>query len=540
MRRRTNPVQQWVDSLPSPAKSSTSSIGSIVRQQSVSVDSESASIPECSVEHIYSEKENYIKHSNMTVSTPISVPNSPAIVCPGITRLARDPSFQSDSSHCSSVESLLELRRADPEAVLLNLGFGGGASSPQDVGPLARIPKRFIQPSRLKGIAIDDFVKHQQEANESLDSTSLGYRGLTVIIKGNRTHLRTLMLCYAKMMSNSEQAKTVTSQLYQKYLDWQRSERADREANPTESSTLGTQLRSPYVAPSEIVQKIMQRLREHESHELDVYVNGSSVPEPGKLSVLSPDNRLYLERPRSKSPDMRNKRMIIGQKSFAFGHDGDLIEIKTQSKQSSQESDEVFELDKETQTTSNLGPPIITHENASSSSCSSSSITTESASSPILNKDSTETVISVRRNESLDRNHNHNGEPRRASEGSSQEKSSLSLEQDESRRYSDSVVDDIKKKEATNLRKKNLKRQTKLNNDEDKQDVCAHCGKTCDTEEDMSCCYKSVKQNCWREMEKVLQRNKKLEDVVNRSRVEVAELRNILSSVLSVRMEPGF
>ncbi|XP_058796202.1 uncharacterized protein LOC131667043 isoform X4 [Phymastichus coffea] len=477
MRRRTNPVQQWVDSLPSPAKSSTSSIGSIVRQQSVSVDSESASIPECSVEHIYSEKENYIKHSNMTVSTPISVPNSPAIVCPGITRLARDPSFQSDSSHCSSVESLLELRRADPEAVLLNLGFGGGASSPQDVGPLARIPKRFIQPSRLKGIAIDDFVKHQQEANESLDSTSLGYRGLTG---------------------------------------------------------------SPYVAPSEIVQKIMQRLREHESHELDVYVNGSSVPEPGKLSVLSPDNRLYLERPRSKSPDMRNKRMIIGQKSFAFGHDGDLIEIKTQSKQSSQESDEVFELDKETQTTSNLGPPIITHENASSSSCSSSSITTESASSPILNKDSTETVISVRRNESLDRNHNHNGEPRRASEGSSQEKSSLSLEQDESRRYSDSVVDDIKKKEATNLRKKNLKRQTKLNNDEDKQDVCAHCGKTCDTEEDMSCCYKSVKQNCWREMEKVLQRNKKLEDVVNRSRVEVAELRNILSSVLSVRMEPGF
>lgn len=73
----------------------------------------------------------------------------------------------------------MELRRADPEAVLLNLGFGGGASSPQDVGPLARIPKRFLQPSRLKGIAIDEFVKHQQEANESLDSTSLGYRGLT-------------------------------------------------------------------------------------------------------------------------------------------------------------------------------------------------------------------------------------------------------------------------------------------------------------------------------------------------------------------------
>lgn len=96
-------------------------------------------------------------------------------------RLARDKSFQSDSSHCSSVESLLESRRRDPELLLLNLGFGGTTSSPQDNGPLARIPKRFLQPSKLKGIAIDDFVKHQQKANESLDSTSLGYRGLTGI-----------------------------------------------------------------------------------------------------------------------------------------------------------------------------------------------------------------------------------------------------------------------------------------------------------------------------------------------------------------------
>lgn len=85
MRRRTSPVQQWVDSLPSPAKSTASSLGSIVRQQSVSVDSESASIPECTVEQTFSEKENFIRHSTMTVSTPIAVPNSPAIVYPGHT-----------------------------------------------------------------------------------------------------------------------------------------------------------------------------------------------------------------------------------------------------------------------------------------------------------------------------------------------------------------------------------------------------------------------------------------------------------------------
>lgn len=94
-------------------------------------------------------------------------------------RLVRDPSLQSDSSHCSSVESLLELRKADPEAILLGLGFGGCTNTTQDNGPLSRIPKRFLQPSKLKGITINDFVKQQQETSESIDSASLGYRGLT-------------------------------------------------------------------------------------------------------------------------------------------------------------------------------------------------------------------------------------------------------------------------------------------------------------------------------------------------------------------------
>ena len=78
MRRRTSPVQQWVDSLPPP-----SNVGTIIRQQSVPVHSEPPPIPECTIEKGYSEKENYISHSNMTVSTPISVPCSPAITYPG-------------------------------------------------------------------------------------------------------------------------------------------------------------------------------------------------------------------------------------------------------------------------------------------------------------------------------------------------------------------------------------------------------------------------------------------------------------------------
>lgn len=73
---------------------------------------------------------------------------------------------------------------------------------------------------------------------------------------------------------------------------------------------------SPYVAPSEIVQKIMERLREHESQEMEIHscnvVGIEQNLQEGRLSVLSPDNRQFLDQPRSKSPDMRNKRMIIG------------------------------------------------------------------------------------------------------------------------------------------------------------------------------------------------------------------------------------
>jgi hypothetical protein len=47
--------------------------------------------------------------------------------------------LQSDSSHCSSVESLLEARKPDAEAILVNLGFGP-ANGSDDV--LSKIPKR--------------------------------------------------------------------------------------------------------------------------------------------------------------------------------------------------------------------------------------------------------------------------------------------------------------------------------------------------------------------------------------------------------------
>lgn len=54
--------------------------------------------------------------------------------------LTRDGSIQSDSSHCSSVESLLDARKPDPEAILRQLGFG----PVQQEDLLSRIPKRLL------------------------------------------------------------------------------------------------------------------------------------------------------------------------------------------------------------------------------------------------------------------------------------------------------------------------------------------------------------------------------------------------------------
>lgn len=91
--------------------------------------------------------------------------------------LLRDSSvsMQSDSSRYSSVDSLLEARKPDPEAILINLGFGPVGS--EDM--LSRIPRRFLKPSQVPGIDTDAFVQRLTLARSLADSSVLGYRGLT-------------------------------------------------------------------------------------------------------------------------------------------------------------------------------------------------------------------------------------------------------------------------------------------------------------------------------------------------------------------------
>ncbi|EDW35429.1 GL17228 [Drosophila persimilis] len=90
--------------------------------------------------------------------------------------LLRDSSasVQSDSSRYSSVDSLLESRKPDPEAILINLGFGPVGS--EDM--LSRIPKRFLKPSQVPGIDTEAFVQRLTLASSLADSSVLGYRGL--------------------------------------------------------------------------------------------------------------------------------------------------------------------------------------------------------------------------------------------------------------------------------------------------------------------------------------------------------------------------
>lgn len=83
----------------------------------------------------------------MTLTSSVNVPETFPDKKPNLRMLGRDLSVHSEidaCSHCSSVESVLELRKPDPEAVLLGLGFGPNSDS-----MVSRIPPRFLQPSKV-------------------------------------------------------------------------------------------------------------------------------------------------------------------------------------------------------------------------------------------------------------------------------------------------------------------------------------------------------------------------------------------------------
>ena len=88
-----------------------------------------------------------------------------------------------------SVASVLHSREADPEEVLLNLGFGKSET-------LAKIPARFLKhksrvrnkinrsrviisnTEQARGITVDTFIAQQEDLVNRFESGSFGYRGL--------------------------------------------------------------------------------------------------------------------------------------------------------------------------------------------------------------------------------------------------------------------------------------------------------------------------------------------------------------------------
>ncbi|XP_017867174.1 PREDICTED: uncharacterized protein LOC108616476 [Drosophila arizonae] len=141
--------------------------------------SEPLVMPRLPQRHILANSGRQLRHEESFDSNSTAPEMSPQAVRQHrfSSLLLRDSSvsMQSDSSRYSSVDSLLESRKPDPEAILINLGFGPVGT--EDM--LSRIPKRFLKPSKVPGIDTEAFVKRLQLASSLADSSALGYRGLT-------------------------------------------------------------------------------------------------------------------------------------------------------------------------------------------------------------------------------------------------------------------------------------------------------------------------------------------------------------------------
>ncbi|XP_018902437.2 uncharacterized protein olf186-M isoform X2 [Bemisia tabaci] len=195
-------------------------------------------------------------------------------------------------SHCSSgVDSLLEARKVDPEEVLLSLGFG---RAPQYADP-GRIPQRFLQPSKLKGVVIDDFLRHQQDLVHTFESGFCGYRGLT---------------------GPSHAAPSV---IVAKIMERLREKEREREAD------FSIRRASRHSRPSSTSSDKSASMEKHQGRFNKAARNILTKVKCTPGSVLTPDNRRWLDSQGDKSPDVP-RRIIIGQRSFTFSRDGDLIE----------------------------------------------------------------------------------------------------------------------------------------------------------------------------------------------------------------------
>jgi hypothetical protein len=125
-----------------------------------------------------------ISKCDASVNTALSLSQSPQHIWPRrrssnramdlIALNNRYNSFNSDisMSSISSIESILELRREDPEELLLSLGFG----YVPDEQPINRIPQRFLEsPSAAKGVSAELLLQSCNPIDASSLSSSASF-----------------------------------------------------------------------------------------------------------------------------------------------------------------------------------------------------------------------------------------------------------------------------------------------------------------------------------------------------------------------------
>ncbi|KAE8742330.1 hypothetical protein FOCC_FOCC012130 [Frankliniella occidentalis] len=196
------------------------------------------------------------------------------------------PSLQSDTgSHGSSVDSYLEARRPDPEEVLLGLGFGGPLHNTE--AEVSRIPARFLQQSKVKGVAIDDFLRYQQDLIETFESGYSGYRGLTDIF---------LIVVYR----GAQIPSVIVAKIMEKLREHEResSIKSSAGSSPGQHAEISKRRFSRAAQRVTILTKMKSR---------DSIASGTQAH-----SVLNPDNRKFLDNQGSKSPESSNRHNVIG------------------------------------------------------------------------------------------------------------------------------------------------------------------------------------------------------------------------------------
>ncbi|XP_022253397.1 uncharacterized protein LOC111088227 isoform X2 [Limulus polyphemus] len=201
----------------------------------------------------------------------------------------KQSSFNSDFSSFSgvssfsSVESLLEARKEDPEELLLALGFGGQTGKDS----VSRIPKRFfMEPSHARGVKVYNFLQQHENVLKKQDIGSWGFLGPSV---SSYSQL-------SRRLSNIATANTVLGRLGN----------SDRHRKISSQSAM-------------CWSDVKQTLR------------AATAFREGKLrhssdSILDPANREFLQKQGIDEPLDKPKKVVIGLHTYCFSHEGDLIQ----------------------------------------------------------------------------------------------------------------------------------------------------------------------------------------------------------------------